>query len=98
MSERQCDEKCQFCNAYFNSNVDMNIHLDAYGKYLHDEEQLAKLNRIRWKPSDYDDGDICPADKDPTLARAVRENGSITLGSYNYTLSQNGKWLKRRRC
>lgn len=92
--------KCHWCKAYFQNNLDMNSHLEVYGNYPHDEEELEKLKRIRWKPSDYDDGDICHVDKvkalDPQLARAI-ETVSVTLGNYCYSLSQNGQWVKRRR-
>ena len=92
--------KCNWCKTCFHNNIDMNLHLKAYGKYPHDEEELEKLHRIRWKPSDYDDGDICHVDKikalDPQLAHAI-EIGSVNLGNYTYSLSQNEKWVKRRR-
>ena len=92
--------KCHWCKSYFHCSNDMNSHLETYGKYPHDEEELEKLKRIRWKPSDYDDGDICHVDKvkalDPQLARAI-ETVSVSLGNYTYSLSQNGQWIKRRR-
>mgnify|MGYP001567776316 FL=1 len=79
----------------------MKFHLEAYGNYPHDEEELEKLRRIRWKPSSYgDDCDICHVDKvkalDPQLAHAI-EMSSVSLGNYTYSLSQNGQWVKRRR-
>jgi len=93
-------KKCNWCKCMFHNNIDMNSHLEAYGKYPHDEEELEKLRRIRWKPSDYGDGDICHVDKvkalDPQLAHAIGL-GSVSLGNYCYSLSQNGQWVKRRR-
>ena len=94
-------KKCNWCKACFHNNIDMNSHLEAYGNYPHDEEELEKLKRVRWKPSSYgDDCDICHVDKvkalDPQLAHAI-EISSVSLGNYTYTLSQNGQWIKRRR-
>lgn len=54
------------------------------------------LNRLGWALSKYgDDGEVCSVEKDVKLAAAVQQQGKITLGGFDYTLSGNGKWIVR---
>ena len=89
--------KCKWCKAYFSCSADMNSHIRAYGNHPHDKEDFEKLGHYHWTRSKYGEGvDVALAEKDPTLARAIRQNGEISLAQYTYSLSNDGKWLKRR--
>ena len=48
-----------------------------------------------WRRSGYG-GEFSSADSDRYLVDVVKKNGKVTIGSYEYSLSINGKWLKRK--
>ena len=48
-----------------------------------------------WMKGSYGD-EICPADSNPELARLCKIKGKSSNGLYEFTLSQNGKWIKRK--
>lgn len=72
----------------------MNVHLDAKGRHPHGNSAPVDCT---WRKSTYDEGEWCPSDSDPTLKRAVQQNGKVVMDHFEYFLSENGKWLRRRR-
>lgn len=78
---------CSFCKCFFMNSHDYNLHLKT---------GCQGLNRLGWAPSKYgDDGEVCSVERDVKLAAAVQQQGKITLGGFDYTLSGNGKWIVR---
>lgn len=56
------------------------------------------LGSLDWRSSNFgDDSEICASSKDPTLVQAILQQGMVHLGNYDYSLSANQKWLKRKR-
>lgn len=77
--------KCDLCGCCFFSNGDLSSHRANH----------YKLKEGRWRKSSYG-GEFSSADSDSYLADAVKKSGTVTIGSYKYSLSGNGKWLKRK--
>jgi hypothetical protein len=94
-------KKCDYCDCYFNSDYDEFLHLQAFGRHAHGESAREpdenSLEGLGWKPSDFDKGEYCAASKNMQLAQACKMKGSLKIGIYEYSVSKNGKWLKRKR-
>lgn len=88
--------KCKWCECFFMSRYDYQLHIAAFGAKPHGSG-LKHLDSLDWKQSRFDDGEWCPADKHPDLVSHCKINGKVVMGGYEYMLSANGKWLKRRR-
>ena len=76
----------------------MRLHLKAFGTKPHRAggEDPQQAERLAWRKSSYDNGEFCSSDMDPQLKTAVLQNGKTVLGKYEYSLSGDGKWLKRK--
>lgn len=72
------------CNCQFSTEHDLACHMTVCPK------------KPEWKPSQFDAGEILSSDDDVRLRIAVRNAGSLIVGGMKVTLSQDGKWLKRR--
>ena len=94
-------KKCPYCFFSCDNRPDFIKHKkDAHSSEMaQDNDTLnpKSLDNIGWRPSKYDDGEWCSRDKDPSLARACNQRGKVVIGLWEYSLSRNGKWLKRRR-
>ena len=77
--------KCDLCGCCFFSNQDLSSHRTTH----------YRLKEGMWRKSSYG-GEFSSADSDRYLADAVKKSGIVTIGSYKYSLSGNGKWLKRK--
>jgi hypothetical protein len=49
-----------------------------------------------WRKSDYDSGEILPATENQQLAHMCIIKGHVRDGLYEYSISVNKKWLKRK--
>lgn len=63
------------------------------------EHDLARHRTVcpKWLPSPYDDSETLRSDFDPKLRIAVVNAGFLIVAGLKVTLSQDGRWLKRRR-
>ena len=77
--------KCDLCGCCFFCNQDLSSHRATHNK----------LKEGIWRKSSYG-GEFSSADSDIYLAKVVKESGKVTIGSFEYSLSGNGKWLKRK--
>jgi hypothetical protein len=77
--------KCDLCGCYFFSNQDLSSH-----RATHCESKEGM-----WRKSSYG-GEFSSADSDRYLADVIKQSGKVTIGFYEYSLSGNGKWLKRK--
>ncbi|MCJ7632250.1 hypothetical protein MUP77_07635 [Candidatus Bathyarchaeota archaeon] len=77
---------CPSCKkVWFSSSYDLGLHK----RVCKGEWQTSKFNR---------EEEWCPAEKDPELRLSLQQSGgSLELGFWKYSLSQNGKYLKRKR-
>ena len=56
------------------------------------------LNSLEWRKSDFDDGEFCSVTQDPQLLYTLEHQSSkVQVLGYEYFLSKNKKWIKRRR-
>jgi hypothetical protein len=95
-------KKCPGCPCTFFSVNDMKRHQKAFGTGNH-EEEFHKLHRQAehyeqedeqtWIQSKYGNKQLILSSKDPRLAQAIRQNGSIKAGGYTYTFSTDQKWI-----
>jgi hypothetical protein len=69
---------------FFSSESDLNQHV-----------KVCVSKNGDWKKSQYDDSEWDYADENKVLAQAVRNNGRFVMGEFQYSLSKNGKYLKR---
>ena len=83
--EKACLLKCDLCGCYFFSNRDLSSHRATH----------FELKEGVWRKSSYS-GEFSNADSDRYLADVVKKSGKVTIGFYEYSLSGNGKWLKRK--
>jgi hypothetical protein len=77
--------KCDLCGCSFFSNQDLSSHRATHHK----------LKEGIWRKSSYG-GEFSSADSDRYLVDVVKKSGKVTIGSYEYSLSGNSKWLKRK--
>ena len=77
--------KCDSCGCCFFSNRDLSSHRATH----------SVVNDVVWRKSSYG-GEFGSADSDRYLADVVKKSGKVTIGFYEYSLSGNGKWLKRK--
>jgi hypothetical protein len=78
---------CPYCKkAWFCSKHDLKLHI----------QKCRGPQHYGWRKSKFDNGEILPSDKDPELKLEIQKSGPIQLGAWRYSLSQDGKWLKRR--
>jgi hypothetical protein len=75
---------CPDCKSFFSSSHDFNLH-------------QAVCKESQWRKSDYDDSEIKPSEKEPELTHACRVSGKVHNGLYTYSLSRDGRWLKRKK-
>jgi hypothetical protein len=88
-------KQCDYCKCWFSNSHDMNAHLDAFGRKPHGNS--APVDDVVWRKSSFDDSEIYPADADLKLKLAVQQNGKVVINGFEYFLTENGKWLKRKR-
>ena len=51
-----------------------------------------------WRKSNFKENEkIRPAEEDPQLALTCKQNGKVEMNGFIITLSNNRKWLKRRK-
>jgi hypothetical protein len=77
--------KCDLCGCCFFSNPDLSSHRATH----------YELKEVMWRKSSYG-SEFSSADSDRYLADVVKKSGKVTIGFYEYSLSGNGKWLKRK--
>lgn len=92
-------KKCDYCNCYFNSNFDEWRHLQVFGRKPHGNSATDpdenSLEALAWRRSDFDEGEYCAVSQNSQLAQACKMKGRLKIGIYEYSVSKNGKWLKR---
>lgn len=76
---------CPSCKKiWFSSSHDLGSHM----RVCRGEWQTSKFNR---------EEEWCSSEKDPKLKLSIQQNGPMELGEWKYSLSQDGKYLKRKR-
>jgi hypothetical protein len=98
-------KKCPGCTCTFFSKNDLHLHLKAFGTSNH-EEEFKKLHRQAehyeedndqgdtWMPSKYGGNKkLKLSTKDPKLAQAIRQSGTIHAGGYTYKFNSDQKWI-----
>jgi hypothetical protein len=65
---------------------------------LNNHMKICKGSSQGWNKSKFNKEDEWrPSDSDPQLKLSIQHQGPLTLGFWRYSLSQDGKYLKRRR-
>ena len=94
-------KKCDYCECYFANNYDEYLHLEAFGRRPHgrnpEDVDPDSLDGLDWRKSDFDDGWFTPVGKNTMLAQACKMKHRLRIGVWEYSVSKNGKWLKRRK-
>lgn len=100
------------CGCYFLTAADVRAHQARFGKGSHRDKFDSVHKKLEqggdseeatavWKSSSFGGGvEILPVDAaDPELLRLVHGGigGWVTIGCNEYSLSSDGKWLKKRR-
>lgn len=82
--------KCPLCkNVYTLTKKDYLDHLE----YCRNRKNK---NRLEWRKSQHNNNvSILWHEKDPVLTRNIKQQGKVQTPQYTYTLSENGKWIKR---
>ncbi len=95
--------KCDYCDCTFTCSRGMTLHLATFGRHVHGNAKSGHslsprdLDRLGWRPSSFDDSEYCSVSKNRRLEKMVKQRGKTVLGDHEYTVSNNGKWLKRRK-
>jgi len=55
------------------------------------------LNSLKWRKSDFDDSHFCSVAEDPALVMSLEHQRKLQIEGYEYSLSKNKQWIKRRR-
>jgi hypothetical protein len=74
---------CPQCNCVFSCSHDLNLH------------KRVCESRI-WRKSQFDDSYYRPSQDDLQLKNAILKNGSVRMAGYLFSLSGDGKWIKRK--
>jgi hypothetical protein len=75
---------CPRCKGFFSCSHDFELH-----------EKVCQERD--WRKSDYDnDSYFCPSEKKPDLKHACIVQGKVRDALYTYTLSRDGRYLKRK--
>ena len=78
-------KQCLRCKGFYSCSHDFELH-----------EKVCR--ECQWKKSNYgDEVELCLSSSEPELTHACTVKGVVRNGLHEYTLSQNGKWLKRKR-
>lgn len=76
---------CPRCKSFFCSSHDFNAH-------------QVVCDDADWKKSEFDDSYFCHVSKKPELVHACIVNGGVARNAlYEYILSKNRQWLKRKK-
>ena len=62
------------CPCFFVSSHDLHVHMTSPSACK------ARVDKLGWRRSSFDDSEICPSERDPELARACRQNGKVVMG------------------
>lgn len=88
---------CPLCKSLYTMNKqDYLSHLE-YCRNRKDKGKLEnKLEKHQWIKSQHNKGVyILWHGKDPVLEKNIQMLGKVQTPNYNYTLSPNGKWIRR---
>ena len=99
--------KCRYCNFLAFKESDLEAHLKAFGPNHGDQlrkyhesidygNEDAEFRSGLWRKGTFGDDEFCAADAVPDITRQCRIKGRVRNGLYEFSLSQNGKWLKRK--
>ena len=99
--------KCVGCKCVFVGKSDLQNHHRIFGNAQH-EEAFVRLHRkiesgneeetglLVWHKAKFGGGEVAFAENDPSLARSIEQQGSVRMGNYCYTLSNDKKWILKK--